>query len=209
VLRAIFTLRMPRGARFLPWLLASVLVLASDAVAEPDIEVIFDGSRLEFRLDAVLRARLEHVEAIVHDYSRLDRVLPLVVESRSLGAVDEGVERISTRMRGCVLFICKEIDHVFDVRAVLGGWSSSITVPELSRFRRGQFSWLIQPGPENPAHSRMQIYGYLEPDFSVPRLLGPALVRLWVRSELENSVGRIERAALALAEARAMAAGVR
>ncbi len=200
---------MLRGGWLLPWLLVSALLLAPDAVAEPDIEVSFDGSRLEFRFDAVMLAPAEHVEAIVHDFSRLDRVLPLVVESRSLGAVDEGVERIATRMRGCVLFICKEIDHVFDVRAVRGGWSSSVTVPELSRVRRGHFSWLIEPGPGNRAHSRMQLYGYLEPDFSVPRLLGPALVRMWVRSELENSVARIERAALALGEARALAAGAR
>jgi len=97
-----------------------------------------------------------------------------------------------------VLFVCREVDHVFDVRAVQGNWSSGVTVPELSRVRRGQLAWLIEPDPGNSAHSRMQLYGYLEPDFSVPRLLGPPLVRMWVRSELESSVRRIERAALAL-----------
>jgi hypothetical protein len=200
---------MPRGGWFLPWVLVSVWLLPAAAGAEPEIEVGFDGSRLEFRMDAALLAPPEHVAAIVHDYSRLDRVLPLVVESRSLGPAGEGLERVFTRMRGCLLFLCRELDHVFDVRAVRGGWSSSITVPELSRFRRGQLAWLIEPGHGNRAHSRMQIYGFLEPDFSVPRLLGPALVRLWVRAELAGSVGRIERAALALAEARALAAGVR
>ncbi len=203
----IFTFTLPRGGWLLPSLL--VFVLATDALAEADIEVDFDGARLEFRFDAVLRASPEHVEAIVHDYSRLDRVLPLVAESRSLGAVDQGLERVFTRMRGCVLFVCREVDHVFDVRAVQGNWSSGITVPELSSVRRGQLSWLIEPDPRNSAYSRMQLYGYLEPDFSVPRLLGPPLVRMWVRSELESSVRRIERAALALAEARALAAGVR
>lgn len=200
---------MHRRGWLLPWLLVSVLFLAPDAVAEPDIEIGFDGSRLEFRLDAVLLAPPEHVEAIVHDYSRLDRVLPLVVESRSLGAAGVGVERVATRMRGCLLFVCREIVHVFDVRAIRGGWSSGITVPELSRVRRGQFSWLIEPGSDDASHSRMQLYGYLEPDFVVPRLLGPALVRIWVRSELESSVRRIERAALALGDARAVAAGAR
>jgi hypothetical protein len=194
-----------------PWLLVAVLGLPADAVAEPEpeVEVAFDGSRLEFRLDAVLLAAPEYVEVIVHDYSRLERVLPLVVESRSLGAAGEGIERIATRMRGCLLFVCREIDHVFDVRAIPVGWSSGVTVPELSRIRRGQMSWMIEPSADNHAHSRMQLYGYLEPDFSVPRLLGPPLVRLWVRAELAASVGRIERAALALGEARALAAGLR
>ncbi|TVP89807.1 MAG: cyclase/dehydrase [Thioalkalivibrio sp.] len=198
---------MTPGGWLLPWLLLWVLV--PEAVAEPDIDVSFDGSRLEFRLDAVVGAPPPQVDAVLHDYSRLDRVLPLVVESRSLGEVEEGVERIATRMRGCVLFVCREVDHVFDVRAIPGHWSSGITVPELSRVRRGHMAWRIEEQEGGNARSRLQLYGYLEPDFALPRLLGPALVRVWVRSELEKSVGRIEEAALALGEARAMAVEVR
>lgn len=198
---------MRAGGWLLPCLLALGLVLSPCAAEEPEIEVAFDGARLEFRLDAAVDAPVRQVDAIVHDYSRLDRVLPLVVESRSLGAVGEGVERVFTRMRGCLLFVCREIEHTFDVRAIRGGWSSGITVPELSRMRRGQFSWLIEPGAAGSGQTRLQIYGYLEPDFAVPRLLGPALVRIWVRSELQASVRRIERAASALYAAQAAAAG--
>jgi len=198
---------MRLGGRLLPWLFLWMLV--PEAFAEPDIDVSFDGSRLEFRLDAVVPAPPPKVDAVVHDYSRLDRVLPLVVESRSLGEVGDGVERVATRLRGCVLFVCREVDHVFDVRARPGRWSSGITVPELSRVRRGHMSWLIEEHGGDGVRSRLQLYGYLEPDFAVPRLLGPALVRVWVRSELEKSVGRIEEAALALGDARAMAVEVR
>lgn len=197
------------GGWLLPCLLALGLVVSPCSAAEPEIEVTFDGSRLEFRLDAALDAPVRQVEAIVHDYSRLDRVLPLVVKSRSLGAVGDGVERVFTRMRGCLLFMCREIDHTFDVRAIRGGWSSGITVPELSGIRRGQVSWLIEPGNDGPLQSRLQLYGYLDPEFSVPRLIGPAIVRMWVRSEMKASVGRIERAASALAAAQALSAGVR
>ena len=191
----------------LPWLL--LWVLAPDAAAEPDIDVSFDGSRLEFRLDAAMRAPRAQVETVLQDYSRFDRVLPLVVESRSLGEVADGVERIATRMRGCVLFVCREIDHVFDVRAIPGHWSSGITVPELSRIRRGHMAWRIEGLDRDGPRSRLQLYGYFEPDFSVPRLFGPPLVRLWVGSELEKSVGRIEEAALALGEQGAPAVEVR
>lgn len=198
---------MRPGGRLLPWLFLWMLV--PEAFAEPDTDVSFDGSRLEFRLDAVVHAPPPQVDAIVHDYSRLDRVLPLVVESRSLGEVDDGVERVATRLRGCLLFVCREVDHVSDVRARPGRWSSGITVPELSRVRRGHMSWLIEEHGGDGAGSRLQLYGYLEPDFAVPRLLGPALVRVWVRSELEKTVGRIEEAALALGEVQAMAVTVR
>ncbi|MFO8151784.1 SRPBCC family protein [Thioalkalivibrio sp.] len=198
---------MTSAGWLLPWLL--LWVLAPDAVAEPDVDVSFDGSRLEFRLDATMRAPPSQVETVLNDYSRFDRVLPLVVESRSLGEVADGVERVATRMRGCVLFLCREIDHVFDVRAIPGQWSSGITVPELSRIRRGHMSWRIEAQDGDGARSRLQLYGYFEPDFSVPRLLGPPLVRLWVGSELEKSVGRIEEAALALGERGAMAVEAR
>lgn len=190
---------MPR----IGWLVLCVAVgwlfAQSGAAADPDIEVAFDGTRLDFRLDAVVQAPLADVVAVVHDYDRLDRVLPLVVQSRFLGPAEEGVDRVFTLMRGCVLFICREAPHTIDVRRVPGGWSSGITVPALSRVRRGQFSWIIEEDGTGAGHSRIQIYGYLEPDFRVPPLLGPPLVRMWVHSELRDSVGRIERAANARA----------
>jgi hypothetical protein len=186
---------MPR----IGWLLLCVAVgwlfAQPGAAADPDIDVAFDGTRLDFRLDAVVQAPLADVVAVVHDYDRLDRVLPLVVQSRFLGPAEEGVDRVFTLMRGCLLFICREAPHTIDVRRVPGGWSSGITVPALSRVRRGHFSWIIEEDGAGPGHSRIQIYGYFEPDFRVPPLLGPPLVRIWVHSELRDSVGRIERAA--------------
>ena len=173
------------------------LLFPSWAMAEPDIDVSYDGVRLEFRLDALVQAPLAAVVAVVHDYDRLDRILPLVVESRFLGPAGDGVARVYTLMRGCLLFVCREAPHTIDVRRVHGGWSSGITVPELSRVRRGQFSWRLDQEGEESEPVRVQIYGYVEPDFSVPRLLGPPLVRMWVRSELRDSIDRIERAASA------------
>ena len=173
------------------------LLFPSWAMAEPDIDVSYDGVRLEFRLDALVQAPLAAVVAVVHDYDRLDRILPLVVESRFLGPAGDGVARVYTLMRGCLLFVCREAPHTIDVRRVHGGWSSGITVPELSRVRRGQFSWRLDQEGEESEPVRVQIYGYVEPDFSVPRLLGPPLVRMWVRSELRDSIARIERAASA------------
>ena len=173
------------------------LLFPSWAMAEPDIDVSYDGVRLEFRLDALVQAPLAAVVAVVHDYDRLDRILPLVVESRFLGPAGDGVARVYTLMRGCLLFVCREAPHTIDVRRVHGGWSSGITVPELSRVRRGQFSWRLDQEGEASEPVRVQIYGYVEPDFSVPRLLGPPLVRMWVRSELRDSIARIERAASA------------
>ncbi|AGA35220.1 cyclase/dehydrase [Thioalkalivibrio nitratireducens DSM 14787] len=161
-----------------------------------DIHVAFDGARVEFRLDALVLAAAEDVRAVVHDYERLDRVFPLVAASRRLEGRDEGLERVFTLMRGCILFLCRELEHTIDIRTVQDSWSSAVTVPELSRVRRGQFSWLIEPGAGNPEHARIRIYGYFEPDFRVPRLVGAPLVRMRILSELRESVASIERAAL-------------
>jgi hypothetical protein len=182
------------------------LLFPSWAMADLDIDVAYDGARLEFRLDALVQAPLAAVVAVVHDYDRLDRILPLVVESRFLGSAGDGVVRVFTLMRGCLLFVCREAPHTIDVRRVHGGWSSGITVPDLSRVRRGQFSWRIDQEGEEADAVRIQIYGYVEPDFSVPRLLGPPLVRMWVRSELRDSIDRIERAASTYQDRRAVEA---
>ena len=185
-----------RGSSLL-CVVAGWLLFQPWAMADPDIDVVYDGIRLEFRLEAPIQAPLAAVVAVVHDYDRLERILPLVVASRFLGPAGDGIERVFTLMRGCLLFVCREGPHTIDVRRVDGGWSSGITVPELSRVRRGQFSWKIGQDGDDSAGARIQMYGYFEPDFGVPRLLGPPLVRMWVRSELRDSVGRIERAAIA------------
>jgi hypothetical protein len=188
---------MPGRGWSLLWVVAGWLLFQPWAMADPDIDVAYDGTRLEFRLDAPVQAPLAAVVAVVHDYDRLDRILPLVVESRFLGPAGDGIDRVFTLMRGCLLFVCREGPHTIDVRRVQGGWSSGITVPELSRVRRGQFSWKIEQDAGDSGRVQLQIYGYFEPDFVVPRLLGPPLVRMWVRAELRDSVGRIERAAIA------------
>ena len=165
--------------------------------AEADVHVSYDGTRLEFRFDALIRAPAESVQAVLREYDRLDRVFPLVARSQPLASPRAGVDRVSTLMRGCILFLCRELPHTVDIRYIPGNWSSAITVPELSRMRKGHVSWRVDPETSDGDHARMQMYGYLEPDVQVPRLLGPPLVRAWVRSEFVENIGRIERAALA------------
>jgi hypothetical protein len=174
------------------WLMP-LAVLAADA----DIHVSYDGARLEFRFDALIRAPAESVQAVLREYDRLDRVFPLVARSQPLASPQAGVDRVSTLMRGCILFLCRELPHTVDIRYIPGNWSSAITVPELSRMRKGHISWRVDSETSDGDHARMQMYGYLEPDVQVPRLLGPPLVRAWVRSEFIENIGRIERAALA------------
>ncbi len=176
---------------------AVALVPGALEKSAPAVEVLFDGLRLEFRLDAVVRAPAEDVRAVIHEYDRLDRVFPLVVESRPLGPSGEGVERVFTRMRGCILFVCREIGHTLDIRRTQTGWSSGITVPERGRIRRGHFAWHIEERTAMTGHAELRMYGYLEPDFAIPRVLGGPLLRGWLRAELQDSVGRIEGAARA------------
>jgi hypothetical protein len=184
--------------RALPLLaLVGWLMPAAALAADADIHVSYDGTRLEFRFDALIRAPEESVQAVLREYDRLDRVFPLVARSRPVASPQAGVERVSTLMRGCILFMCRELPHTVDIRYIPGSWSSAITVPELSRMRRGHVSWRVDPETSGGDHARMQMYGFLEPDIQVPRLLGPPLVRAWVRSEFLENIGRIERAALA------------
>lgn len=186
-----------RGSRRLFWLMAACLAGLATTVAAEDVEVSFDGARLEFSLDVVVHATAADVMVVVHDYDRLDRVLPLVVESRPVGAVGDGVERVFTLMRGCLLFVCREVVHTVDLRRVPSGWSSGITVPDLSQVRQGEFSWRIDEAEGDASHSRIRMDGFLEPDFRIPALLGSTLVQWWVRGELRQSIGQMQRAAQA------------
>ena len=64
--------------------------------------------------------------------------------------------------------------QVQDVKQHAGGMIEAVTVPALSDFRRGIYRWQLRG--ENAA-TRMRFTAVLEPDFWVPPLIGPWMIK--------------------------------
>ena len=70
-----------------------------------------------------------------------------------------------------------------------GGLIEALTVPALSDFRRGIYRWRLQS--ENGA-TRMQFTALLEPDFWVPPVIGPWLIKRKLLDEVRVTTAAIE-----------------
>jgi hypothetical protein len=164
-------------------------------VASSQIQVRFDGARLDFHLDVLLDAPEAGVMAVIHDYDRLRLVFPLVVDSGLLEDFGDGVQRVRAHMEGCVFIFCRRLRHVVDVQRSpgTGAWGSARSVPGESDVRAGHFSW--RTGSPTPEQTRLVLSGWLEPDVWVPPLLGPPVVRRAVERHFRQAMPRLEEAA--------------
>jgi hypothetical protein len=169
---------------------------ASDADAR-HLQVRFDGARMDIHLDVVLAAPEAGVIAAIHDYERLELIFPLVVDSGIERDFGDGVQRVRAHMEGCVLFFCRRLDHVLDVRRApgRGAWSSAQSVPALSDVRAGHFSWRTEAVSRR--QTRLVFSGWVEPDVWIPPLIGPPVVRRAVERQFRESLPRLERVAWA------------
>lgn len=175
---------------------ASASASASTVGSQP-VQVRFDGVRMDIHLDVLLAAPESGVIAAIHDYERLGLVFPLVIDSGIEQDFGDGVQRVRAHMEGCVLFFCRRLAHVLDVRRAPGrdAWSSAQSVSALSDVRAGHFSWRTEAVSQH--QTRLVFSGWVEPDVWVPPLIGPRMVRRAVERQFRESMPRLERVARA------------
>jgi hypothetical protein len=87
---------------------------------------------------------------------------------------------------------CKEVERVEAVRLLQSGDLEAEIIPALSEFKSGKATWKIIPLEGN---SRMVYEASLEPDFFIPPVVGPAIVKDNLKNEFLTTLERIERIA--------------
>ncbi|MDD3517028.1 MAG: SRPBCC family protein [Chromatiales bacterium] len=176
-----------------------MLLFACTAVVagEPDIDVDHDGVRtFSVRVEAEIQTGKIALDAVMHDYGQLHRMFPLVPSSRVLARPDAHSARVRANLKGCVLFVCRELRHVVDVRRLPNGDGEARSVPSLSDFESGELHWRTEALSEH--RTRLHMDGRIRPRFWLPPIIGPALVRHKLAVEIGRTVQRLEQAAQAL-----------
>ncbi|MGB5606793.1 MAG: SRPBCC family protein [Gammaproteobacteria bacterium] len=143
-------------------------------------------------LDARIDAPVAHVQRLVTDYAHLSAINPSILESRVLRVIAPDTHRVHSLLRVCILIFCKEMIQVQDVRQHGGGLIEALTVPALSDFRSGVYRWQLLP--EDTA-TRMRFSAQLEPDFWVPPVIGPWLIKRKLHEEVRVTTAAIESGA--------------
>lgn len=168
------------------------LALAVTAAGAGDIrQVSVDrhGDLYRMEVDALVQAPASGVRARLTDYAHLDRLNGSIKSSELLPGTAPGEPRVRIVTRACVWFFCRTIEQVQSVRETRDGWIEARVIPELSDFKRGSARFSIHP---EAGGTRVLILSEVEPDFWIPPVIGPWLIKRKLRSEVLETVSNLE-----------------
>jgi hypothetical protein len=174
------------------------LLLAGPAAAGAElreISVTFEDSRYRLRSEAWFAATQRDLYRVLTDYDLFEQFTSAFVETHNVEADDEGRPRFYTRMQGCLLMFCKSFVRYGYLLLEPRSEIVAVTEPGRSDFKYCRERWQL----ERDGEGTLMIYDFeMEPDFWVPPVVGPWVIKRSLRTGGVDAIDRIE--ALALGE---------
>jgi hypothetical protein len=176
------------------WYLA-VLVLLSVACSAAEVEHLettHESGTYTLEMTVLIAAPRDAVFGVLTDYERLSAINPAIKVSEVLASDEPGVSRVRTVIRRCVVFYCPRLERVEDVMVLDDGTLEAVLVPELSDFKEGYATWAFEGLDDT---TRIVYRARFDPDFWVPPLIGPPMVKGALRDEARVLFDNAERRA--------------
>ena len=148
-----------------------------------------NGPRYTFTSITFVDAPVEPVYEILVDYDRFDRLSSVITESRFLDPDTDGTPMVFTRTRGCLLFYCKTMDRVERLESIPHSEIVATVLPEQSDVKYARARWLLASEGDG---TRIDYVMEFEPDFWVPPLIGPLIIKRKLRSGGARLINRLE-----------------
>ena len=174
---------------------AALVALGAGALAAAATIDGFDVTKKKgiyfFEANVHLDATRESIYAVITDfddnaYSRISRSYK---ESRYLEPAEDGTPIVYTRMEGCMKRRCISFARTERLETDAPRWIKSTALPELSDFKHAMSEFVLEPDGDGT----MMIYRLeVEPDFWVPPLIGPWVLKRSVSKGALRAVARIE-----------------
>lgn len=160
------------------------------------LEVVHEGKRYKVTMYARMQTDAAAAYRVFTDYERLPEINDAIIEARVLP--DESIApmvRLRTQVRVCIVGICRVFEQLQDMLATPPESLRADVLPEHSNLKFGWAAWRIwQEGDE----ARLLWEAEIEPDFWVPPLIGPWLIKRKLQQEAIDTANGIERLANAL-----------
>jgi hypothetical protein len=181
--------------------LAAALLASSFARAATieELDVQRDGGCYRLSSVTYVDAALDAVFQVLTDYDAFQRISSVYEESRFLAPHPDGTPIVYTRMKGCLLFFCTSMRRVERLETDPPSFIRTTVLPEQSDVAYGQSEWILEP---EAGGTRVTHRLTMQPDFWVPPVLGPWLLRKSLRKHGAAAVDRIEELAAELSPRR-------
>jgi ribosome-associated toxin RatA of RatAB toxin-antitoxin module len=166
------------------------------------ISVEYEGKRYFVRSSATLDAPIEDVYNTLIDFDNYEEFSSVYHDARWLERNDDDSGEIYTYTRGCILFVCRGFGRTETVIATRPTFIETRVDPERSKVRYGFSVWNIEAVDDK---TKIEFALEFEPDFWVPPVVGPFVVKKYLLKGGVDALDRIEtlareRNAQALAE---------
>jgi hypothetical protein len=176
---------------------ATTMVLAFSARTATlnSLEVTRDDGRYELHADTFLAAAPADIYGVLLEYEddKFQRISSVYKESRYLDPEPDGTPIVFTLMEGCVMFFCMQMERTERLEKEEFKFIRTQAIPEKSNFRYSRSEWTFAAAEGG---TRMTYSMVMEPDFFVPPIVGPFILKRILRSGGARVISRIERIAL-------------
>ena len=170
---------------------ALVLFCAASAMAADlrDIAVEYEDSRYHLTSEVWLAAPPEDVYRVLTDYDSFVRLTSAFVETYDVPPDEQGRPRFYTRMEGCMLLYCKSLERAGYLLLEPQSEIVAVAVPDKSDFKYCRERWRLVA---ESGGTRMLYEFEMEPDFWVPPVIGPWIIKRTLREDGIDVIDRIE-----------------
>ena len=180
-------------ALWLGALAASAYSAGLGAAELQEIEVDRRDDFYELRSVARFATDESALYAVLVDYEKFRHFTSAIVESRNVEPDEQGRPRYFTRMEGCVLMWCRSFVRAGHLELQPEKEIIAIANPEESDFKSSRERWQLVPDGDGT----ILIYEFqMVPDFWVPPILGPFMIKRALRAGGEKAINRIEALAI-------------
>ena len=150
-----------------------------------------DRSAQRYRIvsETYIDAPVDAVYAVLVDFDHYDRISSVFQESHYLERNPDGSGVVYTKAHGCIAFFCTTVERVERLEVVLDTEIVTTVIPERSNARYARAQWRLSPEAGGTLlHYELE----MEPDFWVPPLIGPPLVKRALWQGGERAAVRVE-----------------
>lgn len=175
-----------------PIILLLILVTTSVVEAEqspPQVTVSYIGGEYRVEVEAILEGEPDAVFDILTDVRSWPQLSDIIVDVEVQSVPEATRQRVRTVSRGCVLAFCKTVKQVQWFETGPDWTIQAEVIADESDLRSG---WARTRLESVDGGTLFRYEMALVPDFWVPPLIGPAMIRYKLRREAEETARIVE-----------------
>ena len=175
------------------YLMSLAISSAAMAATVKRADLTFSGRAYHYRFDSEIAATVARVKAVVADINQLARLNDDIITSQLLERYDAHSFKRRLLLKHCILVFCFDLNFVERVEVLPSGDITTHIIPGESNFRRGDAIWrMVELDAER---TLVTMEADQEPDFWIPPIIGPLLIKHSFVREVAETVDKLERLA--------------